>query len=273
MKVAELKDAALERELQDTGYIRIPHFLSATEITTLLALYKGNHPTPEPDAGMWNSLYNASLDSPIAISERILSVLQPKLDTLFHSYYAPVATFMSKNNNEGSTCDLHRDFSIADETQYQYRNLWMPLVETSVNNGALFAVPGSHRVFDYMLPMFCEWPYRELLPELTAMAKTIECSAGDLVIYLDKTLHGSHVNRSGYSRPVVHFGALHPDVKLMFQWLDRATGQVRVYQVPFSFYMQNDFSEPAGRYPLVREYAYSPPPIHPDMLKEIIGSE
>ncbi|MBS1595193.1 MAG: phytanoyl-CoA dioxygenase family protein [Bacteroidetes bacterium] len=271
MKVAQLNDPALERELQDTGYIRIPHFLSAAEVTALLDIYRRNHPAPEPDAGMWNSLYNQSEDGAMSMSEQILHILRPRLDALFVSYYAPVGTFMSKNNNKYSECDLHRDFSIADEEQYQYRNLWMPLVDTTLQNGALFALPGSHRVFDYMLPMFCEWPYRGMLTELIPLAQTIECQAGDLVIYLDKTLHGSHVNHSGHSRPVVHFGALHPDVEMRFHWLDRAAQRVRAYLVPFSFYLANDFSEPVGRYPMVKEYDYTPPQLSIERVKELLA--
>ncbi len=270
VKTATIRDAILEQELSHRGFIRIPHFISDREVTALLDLYKHNHPSPDADAGMWNSLYNKSEDGAMGMSEQILAILRPRLESLFESYYAPVGTFMSKNNNAYSECDLHRDFSIADEDQYQYRNLWIPLVDTTVQNGALFALPGSHRVFDYMLPMFCEWPYRDMLPVLTPMAQTVECAAGDLVIYLDKTLHGSHVNYSDDSRPVVHFGALHPDVEMRFHWLDRDSNRVRAYQVPFSFYLANDFSEPAGRYPVVEEYTYAPPQVSIERVKELL---
>jgi ectoine hydroxylase-related dioxygenase (phytanoyl-CoA dioxygenase family) len=207
---------------------------------------------------MWNSIFDVGAENGILISHRILDILKPRLDALFESYYAPVATYMSKNSNPHSTCDLHRDFTTSDESLFQYRNIWIPLVPTTMRNGALYVLRRSHLVFDYVLPMFCEWPYKDMQDELFKHIETVECDAGDLVIYLDKTLHGSHVNRSEDSRPVVHFGALHPDVQLLYYHLDRATNKVRSYEVPFRFFFENDFSEPVGRYPLHGETEYKP---------------
>jgi len=100
--------------------------------------------------------------------------------------------------------------------------------------------------------------------QLLETVQTVECDAGDLVIYLDKTLHGSHINRSDESRPVIHFGALHPDVELLFYFLDIGTRKVRTYKVPYQFFFENNFSEPVGRYPLYSEFDYSPPAINFD---------
>ncbi len=95
--------------------------------------------------------------------------------------------------------------------------------------------------------------------ELIEMAEVIYANAGDLVIYLDRTLHGSMINCSGDSRPVVHLGALNPDNQLCFYYHDHETGKVRVYEVPFDFFFQKDFSDPGKKYPLVREFIFNPP--------------
>jgi hypothetical protein len=180
---------------------------------------------------------------------------------------------MSKNNNQHSTCDLHRDFSILDENEFQYRNIWIPLVSTRNNNGALYVLRGSNHVFDYELPMFTEWPYNDMQTELFKEIETVEADAGDLVIYLDKTLHGSHVNYSKDSRPVVHLGALHPDMDIRFYYHDKLANNVKVYSVPFEFFFEKDFADQEGKYPLVKEFAFNPPvitlPQALEKLKEI----
>lgn len=267
MKRAELLDPASEQKLLQDGFILIKNFLSPAEVASLYALYKTHHGRSNTDKGMWNSLYDVSAEDGFAISQKILSALKPRLEEIFVSYHAPVATFMSKNCNEKSTCDIHRDYSTQDESEFQYRNIWIPLVSTKLNNGALYALRGSNNVFDYVLPMFAEWPYKEMEKELIEMAEVIYADAGDLVIYLDKTLHGSLVNYSDDSRPVVHFGVLHPDNKLCFYYLDQAAQKVKVYQVPFRFFFEKDFGDQSDKYPLVREFAYAPPRLNMDDVK------
>lgn len=262
MKLAELKDTVAEHTLNKNGFILFRNFLTAEEVATLYALYKNYHKKADLDKGMWNSLNDISPEEGLLVSEKILEKLRSKLDRLFVSYYAPIATFMSKNCNPNSTCDLHRDFSILNEKEFQYRNIWIPLVSTTKNNGALYVLRGSNHVFDYVLPLFSPWPYKNMQDELFTMVETIDAEAGDLVIYLDKTLHGSHINFSNDSRPVVHFGALHPDVELQFYCLDEKKENVKVYAVPFRFYFDKDFSRVDSKYPFVREFKFAPPALN-----------
>ena len=271
MKRAELRDPASEQKLLQDGFILIKNFLSPAEVQSLYALYKKHHSTSNPDKGMWNSLYDVSAEDGFAISQKILDALKRRLEEIFVSYHAPVATFMSKNCNDKSTCHIHRDYSTQDESEFQYRNIWIPLVSTKLNNGALYALRGSNRVFDYVLPMFADWPYKEMEKDLIQMSEVIYADAGDLVIYLDKTLHGSLVNHSDDSRPVVHFGALHPDNKLCFYYLDQHTKNVKVYQVPFNFFFEKDFGDQGDKYPLVGEFAYAPPQLDIARVKARIG--
>ncbi len=259
MKLAELKNQSDESSLNKNGFILFRNFLTAEEVAELFALYKSLHKNADRDKGMWNSLNDILPEDGLYVSEKILEKLRPKLNELFVSYCAPIATFMSKNCNPNSTCDLHRDFSILNENEFQYRNIWIPLISTTQNNGALYVLRGSNHVFDYVLPLFSPWPYKNMQNELFPMVETIDAGAGDLVIYLDKTLHGSHINFSNDSRPVVHFGALHPDVELQFYNLDEKKENVRVYAVPSRFYFDKDFSRVESKYPFVREFKFDPP--------------
>jgi len=272
VKVAELKDQEAENSLNHNGFVVFKNFLNAPEVAELFALYKNHHPKANTDKGMWNSLYDISPDQGLSISEQILSILRPKLNALFVSYYAPVGTFMSKNCNPHSTCDLHRDFSILNEQEFQYRNIWIPLVSTNNNNGALYVLRGSNHVFDYVLPFQTQWPYGNLQNDLFPMVETVDAEAGDLVIYLDKTLHGSHVNYSNDSRPVVHFGVLHPDVELRFYQIDEMRENVKVYSVPFKFFFERDFDAVAQKYPLIQQFKFSPPALQTADVKARLKS-
>jgi hypothetical protein len=258
MKKAALKDPLLEVEMNANGFLHLKNFLSKDEVSYMLGLYMELH-TGTTDNAMWNSLYDISREAGIETSEALLKILRPKFDNLFVTYNTPVATFMTKNNNDKSDCTLHRDFSVFDETQCQYRNIWIPLVDISTQNGALYVLRGSNHIFNYPLPMATEWPYRHLAAGLSPYAETIYAQAGDLVLYMDKTLHGSHINHSDSPRPVVHLGALPTDTPLLYYRLNKEADQVETYEVPYDFFFHKDFYNEAENYPVKSIFPYNPP--------------
>jgi hypothetical protein len=100
-----------------------------------------------------------------------------------------------------------------------------------------------------MPPEKCQMSYDNIVPpEKLAKPTPLEgmgdlrgtiydfAKAGDLVIYGDKVLHGSSNNLSSTPRPVVHFGLLHPEAKLLYYYLNNENREVTVYEVPYSFF-------------------------------------
>jgi Phytanoyl-CoA dioxygenase (PhyH) len=255
---ATFKNREYEKAMERNGFVAIPGFLGAEKTAKLLALYKKHHTTIESDSGMWNSMYNLSKEVTSQVSESILQTLAPELTSLFENYAAPVASFMSKNPNELGVCDLHRDFSILDETKFEYRNVWIPLIDITLQNGALYALAGSHTKFNYPLPMFCKWPYAHLQDELFKQVEVFTVKAGDLVVYADRTLHGSFLNKSQEPRPVVHLGALPSDYELAYYYLS-PDNLVKVFKVPYSFFFENNFGDQTGRFTLLHSFLFEPP--------------
>lgn len=261
---AQFINPVYETQIQHKGFVYIADFISSEKVDELFRLYKSLHTTYE-QAGMWNSLYNLDKESAALVSSKILNLIQPDLNSLLEKYETPVASFMSKNPNELGVCELHRDYSIMDETRFEYRNLWIPLVDITLQNGALFALAGSHKIFNYPLPMFCRWPYTNLQSELQEQVEVFTIKAGSLIVYTDRTLHGSFLNKSNTSRPVVHLGALPVGYQLAYYYL-APDNQVKVFQVPYSFFFENNFGDQTGKYPLLRSFAYAPPVVDTPLL-------
>jgi len=259
MKSAKFKDRNLEALFNDNGFVHIPSFISAQEVKQLQNLFLSCYNYQGEAQGMWNSLFNIDRDQSASISQSILEILDVRLKALFMDYKAPVASFMVKNPNPNGITDLHRDYSTQDESQFQYRNIWIPLVDTTSKNGALYALKYSHTLFDYPLPMFCKWPYTDYHSLLFRHCDVIDAKAGDLVVYADRTLHGSYINQTTEPRPVVHFGLLHPEAELCYYCLDDKTNEVMVYDVPLTFYFENNYGNQDGRFNVRRKFTYSPP--------------
>jgi hypothetical protein len=264
---AKFADSSLESEMCDNGFISIPSFISQTDIKTLLDLYHSFHTSINAEKGMWNSMYDVGPENASTISNKILSTLKPYLERIFKEFKAPVASFMSKNPGEMGICEFHRDFSILDETQIEYRNVWIPLVDINRSNGALYALKKSHILFDYPLPMFEKWNYIHLQEKLFEKASIFEVNAGDLVVYADRTLHGSFLNLSQQSRPVVHLGVLPQTYQLAYYHLDK--NRVQVHAVSEGYYFSNDFIKNKDNFPIINEFDYEPPTMDEEKLNEL----
>jgi hypothetical protein len=259
MKSASFLSKSLEESFNLKGFIHIPAFISSSELNALRELFSQCYNFKGEEQGMWNSLYNIPADLSSDVSRKILQILKEKLQATFSDFSAPVASFMVKNPNRNGITDLHRDYSTQDEQRFQYRNIWIPLVDTMPENGALYALKYSHTFFDYPLPMFCKWPYIQYQELLFSHCDIIDAKAGDLVVYADRALHGSFINQTKEPRPVVHFGLLHPEAELCYYYLDEAKNEVSVYNVPFSFFFENKFGNQDGRFEVKRKFAYNPP--------------
>jgi hypothetical protein len=270
MKSAKFLNNEYEIQFYELGFIHIRSFINEGELNQLRNLFYKIYNYSDVLQGMWNSLFHIDSDSSKSTSNQILNILNSKLEATFVDYYSPVASFMVKNPNKFGITELHRDYSIQDESMFQYRNIWIPLVDTNEQNGALYAMKRSHSYFDYPLPMFCKWPYNKFKDDLFQYCDIIDAKAGDLVVYADRTLHGSFINQTSSPRPVVHFGLLHPDTNLCYHYLDESKNEVSTYDVPFSFFFENKFGNQDGKYPLNSRFNYAPPEFTlNDIIKKI----
>jgi hypothetical protein len=257
MLAPTFKDAALEKELNDNGYVYLPGFLPREEIAALMATYHANH--KERERPFWNSHNDLPLASGVSISDQIRALMQPRLDAIFNDWFFPFAQFIVLNPKQNHHFAVHRDDSIFDEEQIQYRQLWMPLVDLTTENGTLYMVPKSHKLFTDKKPSFVKWPYEYLIPALEPEFVTYYAKAGDLLIWIDKTLHGSYENNSNESRPAFQGGVIHRDVKPVFHRYVRERDEVEIYQVDTDFFLHKEFLDPASfsKYPLLRTEKYS----------------
>src|SRR5260221_153985 len=84
-------------------------------------------------------------------------------------------------------------------------------VDTDLVNGALYVVPGSHRMgllphvdtFSHLGLDEAEWPWERALP--------ITGQAGDTILFHYKTIHGSQQNHSDQPRPAFIHRYRRPD--------------------------------------------------------------
>lgn len=266
VQAAHLKNSEQESFFKKNGFIHIKGFLDQDVIDNLLSIYHKLHVHID-DKNQWNSLYDIGYKEGKRVSDLIRHKIADAFKKHFPNFDLPIATFMSKNPNPGSTCELHRDFSTFDESQVQYRNFWIPLIDINQQNGALYVIPSSHHIFTDIRSMFAEWPYEHLKDFLLNHKTIIYPDAGDLILYADKTLHGSLENKTNTTRPVLHGGVLPPQTSLFYYFQSKDT--VKKYKVNLDFYLKNEFTniENLKKYALEEEFKFSPKKISTDTLE------
>lgn len=257
MLAATFIDPKLEEEITENGFVVIPNFLPKEEIDYLLDVYKQNH--KEREIGCWNSLYDLPIGSGAEISEKITALAKPHFEKLFKDWKFPVALFIVKNPGQGHESIVHRDDSIHDEEKVQYRQCWVPLVDITDTNGVLYVVPKSHKIFTDTRPFFAKWPYYHLTDRLKHEFLPIYAKAGDLVIYLERTLHGSFENVSNETRPVFQGGIMHKDAIPVYMRYKEDKGLVELYEVDMNFFLNKEYNNmtiDTTKYPLIRTEKY-----------------
>ena len=255
MIASNFKDAALEAQFNEDGYAIVPAFFTAEEVSDMLALYRSLHQQKHhPNSGQWNSLIDIESTLSKEVSEKILKVLKPKLETLLDNTVTPVATLLVKYAGDNTFCYMHRDFSILDESRFEYRNIWIPLVDITEQNGALFVLPKSHKIFGEELPMTQPWMYEPNAPALMKYVKAAYPKAGDMIVYKDKMVHGSFQNFTEDTRPVIHLGTLPQEAQTCFYYLNG--NEVEVYEVSPDYFFRNDLGQPPSDRKPIRTYPY-----------------
>lgn len=256
MLAPKFKDPEIENRINEDGYVVIKGFLPQIEIEKITNIYKASH--QECEVGCWNSLYDLPLGHGKEISATVTEIVKPYLDKLFQDYDFPVALFISKNPGQGHESLVHRDDSMHNENEFQYRQCWVPIVDINKENGTLYVVPKSHKLFTDERPMFAKWPYTHLRPRLEKEFVNLYPKAGDLVVYFEKTLHGSYLNSTNESRPVFQGGVIHKDAQSQFTRYIPERNEVERYAVDFEFFLNKEYLNPQidPKYPLIASEPY-----------------
>ena len=197
-----ISDPLLADELSTKGFAIRP-LLSPEEIHYLLTLFSGQKSDPV-QTGYQVSIWNEDLENSRRVATEIQSIICPKLNRFVADYLPIWCSFISKPpENSQSFFPPHRDWTFLDDNSGTSFGVWIPLVDTSVSNGALGLIPGSHKLFNDI----CGSPSHTLFPPilrhhqfLAQNLKIQPMKAGDLIIFDNRTIHGSPPNCSRTNR-------------------------------------------------------------------------
>lgn len=200
---ALLRDEGLQASICDLGVAVVEGAVPVEALEAFDALFQGvrervSGSFPEhwfatgmlddPDLQRW--LYEAA--TPIA-RRAIEPMLTP--DAVVHA-----GSFAVKPPGPRSVLGMHQDVSMVDERRWRSLNAWIPLVDTTEENGALRFVLGSHRFGNLHRSLALPWAFEELHEVMEEHAITVHARRGDLILFDTAMIHGSPANSTPWPR-------------------------------------------------------------------------
>ena len=254
-----LSDPAADRRLRDEGFAVLP-LLSADEVAEIRSAYRAM--VADPDArGIMEFDYMAEDRTAMRLVADLLAPVWARhVPEVFTDHEPVFSTFVAKHPGPVSGMFLHDDRTYLDERHQRAFTMWVPLVDTSPDhdNGTLWIVPGSHRVFcAFSGTGTPDWirPYEEYLERFL---QPLSMQAGEALVYDTKTVHGSTPNRTSETREAIATAVAPRGADLIHVVADGVTRR-RVYRIDRDFFIDVHPHSIAGhgmpaRYPIIEEY-------------------
>ena len=272
---AIFQDPEHQKSFETKGYVQV-QFLDEDQLQYLNNLFDELH-HQLPESGFVAGSYYPDFEYKKKASDLIVKTFQKSYDRIFKDYTAFGASFLFKMPTENSDLVLHQDWTIVDESKAVAINCWVPLCDTTVENGTLMVLPGAHNYHYHVhrAPTlnFFFTGQEELI--MKALVPT-NAKAGEAVILNQSLIHYSPPNMSKSVRKAITAGIKTKGEPMHFYYNNPAKkDQLDVYSMDENFLIKFDdfakdiFVEPKhGHY--VKTIDYKLPQPEEDELKSLL---
>lgn len=159
--------------------------------------------------------------------------------------------FLIKPPSPNSALKIHQDASIIDETKEYGLYCWLPLQDTTIENGTMHLVPKSHLLQNHRRSLNVPWAYEKHAKTIQKYLIPINLKKGQILIYDNSLIHYSPCNQSENIRVAISCVVLPKNYQLIHHFKDENTpkGKIEAYEVNEQFWIEeNIFVRPNKTY-------------------------
>lgn len=198
---AVLKNKTWQQQLNREGIISFP-FLETQALAELNELYHSLHPTTPngPIENFYVSTHSPDLNYKLTVQNRIKQIIEPACKIHFQQYRITTSAFIVKKTSPQSELGLHQDWNVVDESQFASYGLWLPLIDITIHNGAMFAIPRSHRIGPTYRHTALPSVFSNIGNSADKYLVPFEVKAGHALLFNQAILHKSAPNLSSELR-------------------------------------------------------------------------
>jgi len=204
------KDPTIQAKFEKEGYVILP-FYNAEEVEKLTQLYHEMHPSNEQ--GFFPSTFSQDKNYRHKADEEIRLSCQRSADLYLQDIKMVCGAYIVKNPGPESGMCVHQDMSLLDESRFTGINIWATLTDLSVENGTLFALKGSHRLFPTYRGSSIPEFFQNVSDEIIDYLEPIIIKAGEAVFFDQSIIHYSPPNYSDKVRIVTNTYFTHQDAE------------------------------------------------------------
>lgn len=185
-------------------------------------------------------------------------VVESKIFQLIDStrYDSNGCTFLLKPYGLESSLSPHQDSSLIDETKFAAFYGWIALQDTTIENGCMHAIPGSHLWGNHFRSLDVPWIFEKYTDLLLEYSQPIEMKAGEILLFDTALIHGSYPNKTNNLRAAVNlfFKPKNASMTHYARFNDTPSGKIESYKIDNDFFFKEDYrSRPkdAEKYPFL----------------------
>ena len=256
MKQSIFKKSEFNTEYLKKGYIQT-NLLSPDQVNSTLGKVLKLKPDDKysPDRQGASNYHCTFLDTneeyKRSTNELFKAIFNPIVDRIFNNYHVWNANLYVKQPGKGKF-EIHQNWTHVAEEKDTSFTMWCPLVDTTVENGTLALVEGSHKVLPDIATMNVPYYFKNFEEGLLKNhLKSIPCVAGDAIIFEDGVIHYSDVNKSDKPRYALQILIGPKEVNPVYYFYNEKLDEFELFEINDDFFMKNNYltfhNRPSGQ--------------------------
>lgn len=216
------KDEEIQTSFEKNGYVILP-FYTPEEIKELEEVYYRLH--PEDEKGFFPSTFSKDKNYRNEADSEINRIGNRSIEKYCQDIQVVCGSFIVKSPGPDSGMCVHQDMSLVDESRFTGINIWVPLVDLTIENGALFILPGSHRLFPTYRGSSIPEFFSPVMDDMIDYLKPVTIKAGEAVFFDQSIIHFSPANYSDKIRIVTNTYFCHKDTEFRTYYWEEKYGK------------------------------------------------
>lgn len=217
------KDSERQKFFEDNGYAVFP-LINESEVSDLKTYYDGLNLKDEMGYGFHVSMDQKDKEMCRRVREKIWGTVLPRMEEHLKDFKPFVSSFVAKEPNPKGVVPAHQDWSFVDNEQDGNCSItcWVALVDTSLDNGCMGVIKGSHKFMEYNRPSPSPQtpvPLSDHMYSIFPYLKTLEMKAGEVLMFDNRTFHASPPNTTDGIRLAAGVGVTQSDAQLVHYYL------------------------------------------------------
>lgn len=246
-------DPVSQAAFEKNGYV-VLDFIRPEVLAEIIQVY--DNLTPDDKFNPDDSRYHCTfIDGNVEYKTKTFELLRntcaPLINAVMIDYKILIGNFYVKPPGCGEF-EVHQNWNLLDETLHTSVTIWIPLQDTTEQNGTIEVVPGSNKIVGNINTLHAPFFFLEFTNELKSnYLKPVNLKMGQAIIFDDNIIHYSKSNSSGSSRSAIQLACTPKEAEDLFYFVDPANDRtIEIYETNFRFYLDHNFTHVINRPPL-----------------------